>query len=565
MTVAHIKCRSFLLLGCFILAVCESLAEEEPSWTWLRGRDLVNSYSIFGTTGVASPDNWPGARSGSATWTTPDGQFWQFGGGRGYTSNLWRFDPGSECWTSVSGPQAVNQHGNYGTRGVEDAANRPGARRGAATWVDPQGKMWLFGGDGEDGKGMWGFFNDLWRYNPASGCWAWIGGSQTVNAKPVFGVMQGDTGPANTPGGLRGAAAWSDARGRLWLFGGYGFDALKSWGYLNCLWRYDPANGQWTWVQGNNIANQIDFCGPQGEPSPSSMPGARSRACAWTTPDGKFWLYGGQCAEGLRGGLWNFDPEGEIWTWVMGGGWSINQPGIFGTSGLGDPKNTPGGRAYAAAWTGGDGALWLMGGQSLDPMRQRNHFNDLWRYDPASGNWSWLKGRGDLTDSAGVTGTPGAAAPEYTPGARWSVNAWTDLTGRLWLFGGYQLNNDIAWESLNDLWRFDPASGNWTWVKGYNRKFYGIYGTPGESAAENTPGARRDAATWTDSRGKLWLYGGTGYDVYQLYGGLEDLWRLEATSTSSTWTWVKGSANFDCPPIYNEPGNFSAALLRHAI
>ena len=539
------------MLGYFILAFCECLAEEEPSWTWLRGLDLVNYHTIYGTPGVAAPDNWPGARSSSATWTTPDGRFWLFGGGRGYTNNLWSFDPVTACWTCVSDPHPLNQPGTYGTRGVEDPANWPGARRGVATCVDRNGMMWLFGGDGEDGSGMWGYFNDLWRYNPATGCWAWISGSQTVDAMGVFGSMRGEAGPANTPGGLRGAAMWADARGRLWLFGGYGSDALKSWGYLNCLWRFDPATGQWTWVQGSNLVGQIDRYGPQGVASTSSMPGARSRACAWTAPGGKFWLYGGLSAEGLRGGLWNFDSETELWTWVRGGGLVYNKPGIFGTQGRDAPENTPGGRAYAAAWTGRDGTLWLMGGQGIDPLGKRRHLSDLWRFDPKGGTWCWLKGRGDATDNEGKAGEPEEAALDYTPGARWSANAWTDQSGQLWLFGGYQLNNEIDWESLNDLWRYNPASGNWTWIKGYNRKFAGIYEEPGRSSPESTPGARSDAVTWADSRGRLWLYGGMGYDVYELYGGLEDLWRLEPTSC--TWTWVKGSANFDCPPLFGPP------------
>lgn len=548
-----VNCRPITFLGFIFIAICESAVGEEPSWTWLHGRDMINYYSIYGTTGVADPDNWPGACSGSATWTTPDGQFWQLGGGRGYTNCLWRFSPASSSWACVSGPRPLNQRGSYGTLGVEDPANTPGARRGAATWVDPQGRLWLIGGDGEDAKGLWGLFNDLWRYNPATGCWAWIAGSQFVNQKIVSGRM-GETGPTFTPGGLRGASTWVDAQGRLWLFGGYGYDD-KNFGYLNNLWRFDLQTGNWTWVRGNFTINQMNFYGPLGVPAYESMPGARMRACAWMTSDGLFWLYGGVCADGLRSCLWSFDPETELWTWVKGGGWYQNQAAVYGTLGQPDPQGSPGGRAFAAGWTGTDDKLWLMGGQGIDAYGVRTFLNDLWQFDPATGNWTWFKGlRADaeVQDFLGKAGPPGAEAPAYAPGARWNPNTWVDQTGRLWLLGGYRLSTSIDWESLNDLWRFDPATGNWAWIKGYNKDFAGLYGTQGEAAPGNTPGARRDCAAWTDSHGQLWLFGGTSYDIHDLVGTIDDLWRLDPGS--GTWTWVTGSHNLEAPPIYTEPG-----------
>jgi len=37
----------------------------------------------------------------------------------------------------------------------------------------------------------------------------------------------------------------------------------------------------------------------------------------------------------------------------------------------------------------------------------------------------------------------------------------------------------------------------------------GIYGTLGSPASGNMPGARKNAATWTDSSGNFWLFGGS--------------------------------------------------------
>ncbi len=42
--------------------------------------------------------------------------------------------------------EQCNQAGIYGTKGTPDPANIPGARTGATSWTDNDGKFWLFGG-----------------------------------------------------------------------------------------------------------------------------------------------------------------------------------------------------------------------------------------------------------------------------------------------------------------------------------------------------------------------------------------------------------------------------------
>jgi hypothetical protein len=49
-------------------------------------------------------------------------------------------------WTWVSGSNISRQPGIYGTQGVADSSNVPGARAGAASSRDSSGKLWLFGG-----------------------------------------------------------------------------------------------------------------------------------------------------------------------------------------------------------------------------------------------------------------------------------------------------------------------------------------------------------------------------------------------------------------------------------
>jgi hypothetical protein len=58
----------------------------------------------------------------------------------------------------------AGQPGVYGTLGVPAAANVPGGRESAVSWIDSGGDLWLFGGGGS--ALAQGDLNDLWRYQP---------------------------------------------------------------------------------------------------------------------------------------------------------------------------------------------------------------------------------------------------------------------------------------------------------------------------------------------------------------------------------------------------------------
>ena len=82
-----------------------------------------------------------------------------------YYNALWKWD--GTAWTWMSGGNTRNESGVYGTRGVADAANVPGARAEAVSWRDAAGDLWLFGGinAGAPPEAQ-GLMNDLWKYEP---------------------------------------------------------------------------------------------------------------------------------------------------------------------------------------------------------------------------------------------------------------------------------------------------------------------------------------------------------------------------------------------------------------
>jgi N-acetylneuraminic acid mutarotase len=206
---------------------------------------------------------------------------------------------------------------------------------------------------------------------------------------------------------------------------------------------------------------------------------------------------------------------------------TFGQPGVYGTVGTPAAGNVPGGRSSPASWTDNSGNLWLFGGYGPNSTGYTGYFNDLWEFNPSTLEWTWMGGSNTIPSStgsgAGVYGTLGTPAEGNMPGARYQAVSWTDKGGNLWLFGGYGIDSAGDLDPLNDLWEFNASTGQWTWVAGsstagssptcsmYACGRNGVYGASGVFAAANTPGGRYGGVSWTDSNGKLWLFGGTGY------------------------------------------------------
>ena len=140
-------------------------------------------------------------------------------------------------WTWMSGSNTGSQTGVYGAQGVPAPGNVPGARQWAVSWTDPQGSLWLFGGNGYDSAGNYGDLNDLWKFDGTN--WTWALGSNIIDQSGVYGA-QGVAAPGNAPGARWASISWTDPQGSLWLFGGNGYDSAGNLDELNDLWRYKP-------------------------------------------------------------------------------------------------------------------------------------------------------------------------------------------------------------------------------------------------------------------------------------------------------------------------------------
>lgn len=357
-------------------------------WTWMRGSTGGDSPGSYGTLGVASPLNDPSAREFMTSWTDDLGNFWLFGGdGVSQTvailGDLWKYDPLTNEWTWMKGPNTANNTGVYGSLNVAAATNLPGNRGLSTGWTDNAGKFWLFGGRGFGGVTS-GTLNDLWRYDPVTNEWTWVSGSSAVNQPGVYGTM-GVAAPGNYPGGHTSSSPFISPQGHLVLCAGNGYASTASPGYLNDMWEFNISTGNWTWISGSNMGTALASYGTLGVASATTFPGGRMSAAAWTDISGNYWMFGGNgliasSTVDQLSDLFMYNPVTNQWTWVKGPNQS-SQNGTYGTQGVAAAGNMPGSRYYNTWWKNtSTGALWMFGGLGYDvSMNITENMNDLWK------------------------------------------------------------------------------------------------------------------------------------------------------------------------------------------
>jgi hypothetical protein len=122
-------------------------------WTWISGSNRSEERGNYGTNGVPSSENVPGARFKTDSWMDSRNYLWIFGGEgfdsqatSGLLNDLWMFN--GVNWTWISGSNTINNYPNYGDAGVPDSANVPGSKIFPTMWGDRWNQIWIFGGYG---------------------------------------------------------------------------------------------------------------------------------------------------------------------------------------------------------------------------------------------------------------------------------------------------------------------------------------------------------------------------------------------------------------------------------
>jgi len=161
--------------------------------------------------------------------------------------------------------------------------------------------------------------------------------------------------------------------------------------------------------------------------------------------------------------------------------------------------------------------------------------------DCGHNDWSWFNGSqtANATGAADPIPTPPITALDpATPGGRKYPATWVDNSGQLWLFGGngYDVTSTPQPIYLNDMWVY---TGTQNYTGGYNNYWFQAQA----NELTTSPSPRWGAVTWTDSSGKLWMFGGQEGDT----AFLNDLWSYN--TVSNTWTRVN-------PGVPNGSGSY---------
>jgi hypothetical protein len=243
----------------------------------------------------------PSARE-DHTWTVAgdDRVAYLFGGRAqgGPSDELWQFDLAAATWSQVeptnSGPEARFGH--------------------TATWVPEIGLViW-------SGQGRAGFFDDIWRYDPASSQWEEL---------PSSGAA---------PSARYGSCASLGPDGELWISHGFTADS----GRFSDTRSYNFSTGSWT-----------DRTPRDRVPVKRCL-----HDCFWSS-GGQLILYGGQTTGvPALGDLWSLDLARGTWTQAS------------------DPPAPPR-QLYSLAIVPGGGVVF--GGGSVDG----GFLSDMWFLDPA--------------------------------------------------------------------------------------------------------------------------------------------------------------------------------------
>jgi hypothetical protein len=118
-------------------------------------------------------------------------------------------------------------------------------------------------------------------------------------------------------------------------------------------------------------------------------------------------------------------------------------------------------------------------------------------------------GGSNVQDAAATYGTQGTTSTTDFPGVQQAVVTWTDSSANPRLLGGEDIDANGTAGVLNDHWKYDPATGQRTPVRGSSSgKVVAVYGTRGTSRRKYM---RSAGGFWRDASGNLWLLGGLGY------------------------------------------------------
>jgi hypothetical protein len=167
--------------------------------------------------------------------------------------------------------------------------------------------------------------------------------------------------------------------------------------------------------------------------------------------------------------------------------------------------------------------------------------NELWLYNLLDNSWRLMRGAGN--DAVGNISSVGAFDPLNEPGARFGASG--DYThGLFWMFGGQSANqnNGGLFYRQNDLWSYDIARNQWSFVQGdesYEQANYQAYTADPvlyvlhDYESAHAGGLFYHTLMASDRTNELWIVGG----LQPNGAATTNIWRYSVAN--KTWAYTQ--------------------------
>ncbi|MGE8556247.1 MAG: DUF7619 domain-containing protein [Chryseobacterium jejuense] len=469
------------LLVCFAVF---SIFISAQTWTKLAGGEGYQGY--FNSAGAShqgyseglnqfSSKNLPyfhefstSFRSDCVRWNVNNEFIYLYENRLGITS-FWVLDTATKQWKKLN--EVNSNTPNYGVKGVASSTNFPGPRSGTITWVDNNGNLWMYGNNDFPKQ------TDMWKYDPSTNMWTWISGTQTDSSS--LPAQQGISSATALPKTYKDSYTWVDNQNNLWMFGGS--KLITDYSSSNQVWKYNTSTNQWTWMKGaddTDYQNAANVLGSENVEDPVNTPGElyMYKGAFWQDNNSIYVLPAlGQPI------LWKYNMLTNNWCFVK----RPNDTSTFysyGTMGTEISSNFPSAVEDPSFWKDNNGTFWMLGGEIKDPESHSTYVgrnalvNTLWKYNPATNNWTWMKGKSPLSYvqnvnsenlipfSPGYYGNKDTADEKNLPGSRKRSIFW-QKNNELYFANGFSLLNTNLLK-YTDFWKYNTQSNNFTWIGG---------------------------------------------------------------------------------------------------
>lgn len=283
-------------------------------------------------------------------------------------SRMWKFSISIKQWKCIYDKESVELYSDG--IGVESDQNNPGRRKIGANWIDNDGNLWLFSGEG---------FSDLWRYNTSTDRWTFISGS-LEDGSGMY-VDKGASSTISYPSARsRTVISFIDNNNDIILFRGNN---------SNDLWKYNIAQNEWTWVSGINPVDVsfsvTEFISNDGTELDKNTPaGNNGYSIFWTNENNDYFLLEGNGTRNIY----------QIWKFEQSSGYWLSEKKIAGfpnhsVFGVEDVSTEPTKHSNSYHWIH-ENYLYIFGGQATG--FGIDYTNVLYKLNLENYNWTWLKG-----------------------------------------------------------------------------------------------------------------------------------------------------------------------------